>query len=140
MSNPDFDALLDFLLGFARKVLPSHGSFSPFGAMMTNDKRIQPTAAYEGDQGSAQGHADLLVEGMRTAADSGKIIASGNCADVRVKPPDGAALVDAVQVHLEHHNGECVDIFLPYEKTNTGELSYGKLFAAKATQRVFRRR
>jgi hypothetical protein len=140
VSNPNFDSLLTFLLGFARKILPSQGGFSPFAAAVTNDGTIQPMAAYEGEHGSTQGHADLLIEAMRAAVDADKIVAGGLCTDIRVMPPDGAALVDAIQVHLEHKNGECVEIFLPYEKISTHELRYGDLFAAKTQQCVFWRR
>src|SRR5260221_605570 len=115
MSNPELDALLGFLLGFARKILPSQGSFSPFAAAVTNEGKIQPMAAYEGEHGTSQGHTDLLIDAIRTAADAGTIIAGGLCTDVRVKPPHGPSPIDAIQVHLEHENGECVDVFLPYE-------------------------
>jgi hypothetical protein len=137
VSNPHFDSLLSFLLGFAGKILPSHDSIAPFAAAVTNDEKIQPMAAYEGEQGSTQGLVELLIEGMRAAVDDGKIVAGGLCTDVRVKPPDGTALVDAIKVHLEHENGECVDVFLPYEKASTHEISYGDLFATKVQERMF---
>ena len=106
VSNPDLDHVLEFLLGFAQQILPAQRSFSPFGAAVTNDNRIQPMAAYEGDHGTTKGHVDLLIEGMQAAAASGTIVAGGICTDVRVKPPGGIDLVDAIQVHLEHRNGE----------------------------------
>jgi hypothetical protein len=137
MSNHDFDSLLTFLLGFARKILPKQGALLPFAAAVTHDGKIQPMAAYEGEHGSTQGHADLLIDAMRVAVDAGKIIAGGLCTDVRVKPPGRAALVDAIQVHLEHGNGECVDVFLPYEKTSSHEFHYGDLFSANTGQCVF---
>jgi hypothetical protein len=140
MSNPNFDALLTFLLGFARNILTKQGAFSPFAAAVANDGKMRPMAAYEGEHGSTQGHADLLIQAMRVAVDAGKIVAGGLCADVRVKPPDSAALVDAIQVHLEHENGECVDVFLPYEETPTHEFRYGDLFAENTQQCVFWRR
>jgi hypothetical protein len=37
VSNPDPDGLLEFLLGFAQKMLPAQSSFSPFGATVTDD-------------------------------------------------------------------------------------------------------
>jgi len=116
VSNPHFDSLLSFLLGFAGNILPSQDSVAPFAAAVTGDGKIQPMAAYEGERGSTQGLVDLLIEGMRAAVDAGKIVAGGLCTDVRVQPPNGAALVDAINVHLEHENGECVDVFLPYER------------------------
>ena len=123
VSNPDLDGLLEFLLGFAQEMLPAQSSFSPFGATVTDDSRIQPLAAYEGEHGSSQGHTDLLIEAIQAAAASGGIVAGGICTDVRVKPPDGIS--DAIQVHLEHRNGECVDVFLPYRRFTTGTFSYG---------------
>jgi hypothetical protein len=39
--SPDLDGLLEFLLGFAQKMLPAQNSFSPFGATVTHDSRIQ---------------------------------------------------------------------------------------------------
>jgi hypothetical protein len=138
LSNSDFDALLDFLVGFARRVLPSQGSFAPFGATMTTAQKIQPSAAYDGEQSTAQELIALLVEGMRTEADAGKIIACGICLDVRAKPPDRTSLTDTIQVHLEHRNGECADVFCPYEINDAGAITYGTLFTSKATPQVFR--
>ena len=65
VSNPDLDGLLEFLLGFAQKMLPAQSSFSPFGATVTDDSRIQPLAAYEGER--AAGHSDLLIEAIQAA-------------------------------------------------------------------------
>jgi hypothetical protein len=100
---------------------------------------MQLKAAYEGDVGSTQGHIDLLNEGLRVEAQAGVNTACGICADVRVKPPGQESFVDAVQVHLEHESGECVDVFLPYEKTTAGDFKYGMLFASKAEPQVFQR-
>jgi hypothetical protein len=59
VSNPNFDSLLTFLLGFARRVLPTQGAFSPFAAAITHEGNLQPMAAYEGECGSTQGLIDL---------------------------------------------------------------------------------
>jgi hypothetical protein len=77
---------------------------------------------------------------MRAAVDAGRIIACGMCFDVRARPPDRTSLVDAIQVHLEHQNGECVDVFWPHERSGTGEIVYGTVFATKAAPQVFRNR
>ena len=139
MSHPDLEKLLNVLLGFARDQLSKHGDFSPFGAAVTRDGQTNLKAAYEGDEGTTQGHIDLLEEGLRAEAQAGVNVACGICVDVRVKPPSHESFIDAVQVHLEHRNGESVDVFLPYERTTAGDFSYGTLFATKAEPQVFQR-
>jgi hypothetical protein len=74
---------------------------------------------------------------MRTAVEARKIIAGGLCTDIRIKPTEDTSPVDAIKVHLEHQSGECVDVFLPYEKTSTNEFLYGNLFVTKAQTHLF---
>ena len=117
MSNPDFDNLPSFLLGFARQILPKRGGFAPFAAAISKEGKMKPIATYDREYTSAHELIELLVAGTRADIKAGKFVARSLCTDVRVKPPKGRAKVDAIEVHLEDDGGECLDVFLPYEKT-----------------------
>jgi len=63
--------------------------------------------------------------GLRQRAATGAIRATGICADVRISHDEGFA--DAVDVRLEHYEGEPVRVLLPYRQEQSGEIGYGEL-------------
>src|SRR5580658_3177857 len=101
MGNADFDVLVSFLLGFARQILPKQGTFAPFAAVLTKERKTRPIAPYDGENASTQTQIDILVEGMRGEVKKGKLIACGLCTNVEVMPPNAALKTNAIQVHLE---------------------------------------
>jgi hypothetical protein len=44
---------------------------------------------------------------------------------------------DAIQIMLEHSEGEALNAFMPYEKQEQSEISYAPLFATPGEPRVF---
>ena len=137
MAHPDFDALLNPLLGFAQQMLAKHGEFFPFGATVAANGRITLAAADSGgdEQPEPAALIEVLVAGFREQAVSGAIRAAGVCLDVRVVPPDETEASDAVCVQLEHAGGECLDLYLPY--STVGGLEFGETFRVPRAARIF---
>jgi hypothetical protein len=137
VANPDFDALLNPLLGFAQQMLAKHGAFYP---TITSGGRITLAAADSGgdDQPEPAVLIEVLVAGFREQAVAGAIRAAGPCLDVRVVPPNDPETSDAICVQLEHAGGECVDLYLPYRKDEIGRPQYGEIFTVPREARTFR--
>ena len=137
MAHPDFDALLDPLLSFAQEQLAKRGGFLPFGASVTRDGEVALAAGYAGQpQTSPQEVIDLLAQGFRKDAAGGRIRATAICVDARVVPPGSKEKTDAVCVQLEHAEGQCIEVYLPYRQGQQGP-EYGDLFVGAGDARVF---
>lgn len=137
-ARPDLDALLNLLLPHAQDLVRKYGEFYPFGAMMTAEGEATLQAAYDGDEHpSSQDLIDLLVAGMRQAAQAGRIRASAVCLDTRVVPPGQGNKIDAICVRIEHHTGEAAAAYLPYRKGFLGRIRFGELFADRGEREVF---
>jgi hypothetical protein len=138
MAHPDLDQLLNVALEFAQKMLKQHGEFFPFGASMALDGKITMDGATTGkEKPPSQELLDLLSESYTERANKGELRAAAVCADVRVPPPGSEAKTDAIQVGLEHANGEAVTVFLPYQKGWFGRVRYGNLFASARDRQFF---
>ena len=119
-------------------MLSKHGEFYPFGSAMSTDGEIEAHAAYDGDeQPPSQQLIDLLTQGFRQQARSGKIRAAAICCDVRTIPPGRSEKTDAICVSAEHQNGEAADVYLPYKKGWFGKISYGVIFGKQHGRESF---
>jgi hypothetical protein len=138
MAHPDLDQLLSFAIEFAKKMLQKHGEFYPFGASMGADGKITMDGAATGEEKPpSQELLDLLTRSYAKRANNGELRAAAVCAAVRVPPPGSAATADAIQVGLEHSNGEAVMVFLPYKRGWFGNVRYGDLFASARDRQFF---
>jgi hypothetical protein len=129
------DTLLDLLMGFAVETVTKHGEFYPFaGAMDEGGPRL--VAAAGADEKPAS--ADLLVDleqALRQQAASGAR-AAAIAADVRITTPQGEP-TDAIRVHVEHAEGDAVEVFMPYAKKRLSGVEFGEIFAAPADRLIF---
>ena len=138
MSRPDLDALLNFLLPAAQEFLRAQGEFHPFAVQMVQDGSISAVAGHTGDElPEAPDLIALLLDGFRQQAAAGNVRAAGICINATVVRPGQSAQVDAICAQLEHEDGECVDVFLPYSNERPGQYAYGELFASAGQPRVF---
>jgi hypothetical protein len=138
MAHPDLDTLLNPLLSFAQQMLAKQGTFLPFGVSMRSDGEIAMAAGYIGDsRPEPVAIIDLLVQGFQQEAATGAIRAAGICIDMRIVPPGGTDKTDAICAQLEHAEGNCVDVYLPYKKRWLGRFKFGQIFAVSRDQRVF---
>jgi hypothetical protein len=139
MAEPaeEIQELLNFLLPFAERMLTEHGEFYPYAVTMATDGEVSAVAAEAGDE--EPDVSDLLVELhvlLRERAADGAIRASGIAADVTLTDPDSGDTTDAVQVELDHAEGDAVDIYVPYESAGDG-VKFGELVAAEGREPVF---
>lgn len=138
MTNPDFDKLLGAVLPIAQQMLKDLGTFSPFGAFITKEGELQ-LAGGEGDPShlETQEILEMYLHAYREAATRGDFIATALCVDVRVHVPGKLEKTDAIQIMLEHSEGEALNAFLPYERPANSDAAGHRLFATLAEPQVF---
>lgn len=130
------DSLLDQLLGFATEMLQKHGEFFPFAGVLTAERELQHVAGYTGDERPASADViRLLEDGLRERNAEG-IRAVAVVSDVRASDPATGATTDAVCVHMEHREGDALDVFLPYEKKRFRGIAFGEVFASPSERTV----
>jgi hypothetical protein len=138
MAHPDLNTLLNELLPFADKTLVEHGEFYPFGASMSAAGEIKSVGASDGtDHAPSQSLIEVLICAFRSQAQKNEIRAAAICYDVRVVPPTGSDKTDAVCCSIEHQNGEAVNTYLPYHRSDNGDIEYGEMFAERRTPQFF---
>lgn len=139
MAEPteEIQELLNFLLPHAEQMLGEHGEFYPYAATLDNAGSIEPVGPSIDTEDPDVG--DILVAlhaDLREQAAEGTIRASGIAADVTLTDPDSGETTDAVQVELDHAEGDAVDIYVPYESAGEG-VKFGELVAAEGREPVF---
>jgi hypothetical protein len=138
MARADLNSLLGTMLPFAQDMLAQHGEFYPFGATMSAAGEIKQTAASTGEEHpNSQELIELLVGAYRAQAKNKKVRAVGICLDVRTIAPGETEKTDAICARLRHSDSESLDVFLPYQKDEAGEITFGELFATQGDQDIF---
>jgi len=138
MINPDFEKLLSAVIPIAQQMLKDLGAFIPFGAFITRDGEGQ-LAGGEGNPShlETQEIVEMYLEAYRQAAANGNFNSTALCVDVRVSVPGRLEKTDAIQIMLEHSDGEALNAFMPYEKHAQSDITYAPLFATPSDPRVF---
>jgi hypothetical protein len=139
MAEPreEIQALLSYLLPFAEEQLAKTGEFYPYAAVVGADGDLAAVSADTGEDQPDVG--DLLVSlhaHLTEQAADGSIRACGIAADVTLTDPDSGETTDAVQVELDHAEGDAVDIYVPYESAGEG-VKFGELVAAQGREPIF---
>ncbi len=132
----EIEQLLKYLLPFAEEKLNRDGEFYPYAAMVAADGELRSVSAAAGEQPDAGDLLLALHQELREQAAEGSIRASGIAADVMLTDPDSGETRDAVQVELDHADGDPVDIYVPYESAADG-IRFGELVAATGREPVF---
>lgn len=138
MSRADMENLLGRLVPFAQQLLEKQGGFLPFGGVLRDDGEFAGLMASATDQPAEHGELlAQLVAGMRAGAQRGEYRATAVCLDVLVNHPDTEEETSAICVRLEDRDGEAVDVYVPYETAEEGNISYGEVFATRGRHEVF---
>ncbi len=138
MAHPEIDALLNLLLPLAKQMLANSGAFFPMAAGLGVDgmPTMIPVPPSDGDP-----VIDKVISGLMEAsqakAAAGQITAAALCLDAWVALPDSGDKSDAIELRLEHKDGDAVRIFLPYHLGDAGEPVYGELFAVAWSGGIF---
>jgi hypothetical protein len=139
MAEPteEIQVVLNFLLPHAERMLSEQGEFYPYAVALDAQGELSPVPAdIETDDPDVGDVLVALHNGLREQAAEGSIRASGIAADVTLTDPDSGETTDAVQVELDHADGDPVDIYVPYE--SEGErVKFGELVAAHGREPVF---
>jgi hypothetical protein len=139
MAEPteEIQELLNFLLPHAERMLSEHGEFYPYAVALDTDGTMEAVAPdVESDDPDVGDVLVALHAGLREQAAEGSIRASAIAADVTLTDPDSGETTDAVQVELDHANGDPVDIYVPYESAGD-RIKFGDLVAAEGREPVF---
>jgi len=129
--NADAQVLMNFLMDEAQARLKAQGGFQPFAASMPDEGPLsllagehpaETPARVMGERLTAQLRS--LVEagiegGLEAGSQTGSMRAAGLAADVSFGKRTSGERADAVRLHIEHRDGYCADIFVPYKIRNS---------------------
>lgn len=128
MAVPEFDHLLSFCIEYAKRRLEKQGAYYPFGASIKSDGSGSADGVPR--QGSMQPTMQAVLDAYmalyQQRAKEGAIRAAAICWDGNLTLDDGKQ-IDAIAIVLEHMSKESIFVYLPYQKSESGEYSFGEL-------------
>jgi hypothetical protein len=139
MSEPkdECEMLLNAVLPLAEKFLAEHGEFFPFGAALGTDGKQAITMAHDGsDRAPSQPLIELLRDGYRQGARSGRLVATALAYDALVIPPGQSTRTDAIAVELDHRWEYSTVVFVPYV-IKSGQVRIGTAFVRAGENAIF---
>lgn len=120
----------------ATELVEEQQEFYPFGYVVKADGGVVNVAVYEGaTQPESKQLIDVLIAAFRKRAEAREIIASAICCDVFVT--EHGKKHDSFRVSLEHRDGDSLNVFLPYERSPTGEILHGELSSTNTVATIF---
>jgi hypothetical protein len=130
--------LLHEVLPVALERLRERGGFHPFGAGRAPDGDTWFVAAFDGaERPPGADLVAMLEERVGRRARAGEYEALALVSDVRMRGRDGASR-EAVRVFLEHADGACVEVFMPYRQDpETGRVETDELMPHPTRPHVF---
>ncbi|KQP84567.1 hypothetical protein ASF35_06675 [Aeromicrobium sp. Leaf291] len=133
-AQDELNGLLNGVVGFAEQTLQRYGELYPFGAALdlAGEQRLLGADPGEGDHPDSTSVLEALYAGAGANADELRAVAF--VADVLL---DGS---DALRVELEHSEGACLVVHLPYRLEGDGdarEVLLGDLVAHEAGPRIW---
>lgn len=141
MAHPDLDDLLNHLVVPAQRQLEARGDFEPFAAVLSAQGHLQlfgGDASGEETEGGRSGVLRLLERGLRDISKEEEIRAVGVCWLAEVERGTSTVRHPAIAAGLEHSEGEAVNVFQTFERSELdGEVHFDELFAAAREQSVF---
>lgn len=117
-TNTGFETLLNLLISFAQPMLDQHGEFHPFAGVMDTHGKARVVT---GDTTESE-----LVNTLKKNAKQGEYRSVALCKNVSITTTSG--MTDAIQIVLEHKNGQNLQAFLPYKIAKDKTITYGELF------------
>jgi len=116
--TPEADAqmLLEEIMPVARLGLENEVGFLPIGALVQLDGVIH-RVVYDGNrEGPVSQATAKLLDRLQQEVKGGTARSVAMAADVRIwRRADGDEASNAVSVHVEHQDGYCVDLLIPYK-------------------------
>jgi hypothetical protein len=137
--HEDFDLLLNSLLHRVKIIQEKLGEFLPIAAVISPEGKIVDVIGVP-DKQPQPGAPKVLrfLEGaLRGLARQNKCRAIGIAFDIRFSRSPDEPKSDAIQVFLEHRDGNVSNVILPYLKNASGQFTYGRLIAVRAEPKIF---
>lgn len=110
-------------LDLARRTVLEKGELRPFAFVVREDGRTQRLSAKKSRPRRGVDASAKLIEGLRARAAKGAYRAVAVFRFVVITLPDGAKS-NAIHAGLEHANGRCGEVFLPYRETDEREIRF----------------
>ena len=131
MNQADLNLLLDHAFSWGCDTLEADGFFHPYAITLESDGSLQRSGKLT-DEEKAKDPEELIKQIHATLA-SGcrqklhKAVAVG--VDVKVQRFKSEGFVKAIEVSIEHEDGNAFECFLPYQKNQDGSVQYGEVFS-----------
>ncbi len=136
MSRDNLETILNALVPYAKVELERMGFVAPVAGSLDDAGDIELHVPKADEGGTAEEFVELLCTALRYGATQGEFTATGVCMEVKAERPGNGAAVDAIAVHLEAP-GESLMAFLPFERDEDGEVTYGEIFFGPADPCAF---
>jgi hypothetical protein len=134
----DVAAVANPLFELSEQLLLENGNFLPHGFVLSDEGKDAMVGAIE-DNGSGMSTSTatltILHEGLRKQVATGRARAVGVAESVAVTPEGGSA-TKAIKVLVEHREGLCVALYLPFKKRLFGGYQMGTAFTVPAEPEV----
>lgn len=131
MNQADLNLILDHAFSWGCDKLESEGYFHPYALTLEHDGSIQRSGDLN-DEDKSKDPEELLKQYHATLAAGcrqkmHKAVAVGT--DVKVQRFKSEGYVKAIEVSIEHEDGNAFECFLPYSKNADGSIQYGSVFS-----------
>lgn len=131
MNQEELNLLLDHALSWGCDTLEAQGFFHPYAITLENDGSLQRSGELT-DEEKSKDPEELLKQIHATLAAGcrqklHRAVAVG--VDVKVQRFKSEGFVKAIEVSIEHIDGNAFECFLPYNKNEDGSIQYGAIFS-----------
>ena len=126
--KPDLGALAGPLFTQSEKLLRERGDFLPHAAVLSDEGKVSMMGAMSGSPGAFANSwhiLPLLYDGLRSLARERMLTAIGVAERVDAIPGAGAGF--AVKVLLEHREGLTIAFYMPFQREDSGDYTFGKM-------------
>jgi hypothetical protein len=126
--KPDLGALAGPLFTQSEKLLRERGDFLPHAAVLSDEGKVSMMGAMSGSPGAFANSwhiLPLLYDGLRALARERLLTAIGVAERVDAIPGAGAGF--AVKVLLEHREGLTIAFYMPFQRDESGDYTFGKM-------------
>jgi hypothetical protein len=129
----DGETLLNFLMPDAIEDLEKNQEVLPRAAVVTEGGELRMIEAPDDPEAAPQEAFEALCDQIRR----GSYRSAGLCFDIHFVREDVDHHSDGIRVYLETKDGAAMNVFLPYEHPEGGEVKTGELFATEGKARIF---
>ena len=136
MSIENLETVLNALVPFVQEDLERLGYTTPVGCSLDTSGDVELHMPRGDEPSSTDEILSVLRQALRHGARSGAFRATGLSMDVNAELPSTGQAVPAIAVHLEAP-GESLMAFIPYTRSDDGEVEYDDVFFGPAEPEVF---